>query len=245
MLGLFAQSSKTYDPRVAAQQFKQTLTTPSNQIEFSLTNDEHLSRIKECTLAVNEQLSILKHRDEHIAIGFGIGVCALVLSPILPFGLTIAMSGVAYGAYFLGGRDDPYNKFNIALEHLAHCCDWALSDIKNEDKFTNEIIQDMLKTLAPLVTQADLITIMGNEEEANTLLQGLDVLNKHMNPSKAPFKLAMNDEYNYHLYGYRRGGSLDSLINVLRISFHKAFTFACQLFINEASKTTTTPAPSI
>ena len=245
--GLFATKS-TYDAKAGAQKFKATVVslaiTELQETHFDLHNDDHLTRLRECTAALNEHLPVLQSRDKHIAIGFGIAGVALALAAVIPFGLTIAISGVAYGAYFLGGRDDPYNKFNAALEELAHCCDWALSDL-NSHKICHENVKAMLKTLAPFVTRDDLITIMGSESEANRVINALEILNRHEQddhhasettqnlPKPTPYQLATRDTVNYHLYGYQQGGSLASLGHVIAIYFQTAYSHICNL-ISEA-----------
>lgn len=204
----------------------------------------HMEIVKSCTDAVNVNLSVLQNRDKQIAYGFSSAGAALALSSLIPFGLTIAMAGVAYASYFLGGRDDPYNKFNTALEELAHCCDWALSN-PTPDIFKDKNIQDMLKTLAPLVTRKDLVAIMGSDVEAQRVEKALIDLHKQENldydatketttsllelPKPAPYKLAEKDDLAYHLYGYKQGGSLAALANVARIYFTKAFQYVCKL----------------
>ena len=249
--GLFATKS-TYDAKAGAHKFKATVVslamTEFEEPRFDLNNDAHLSRISECTAALNEHLPILQSRDKHIAIGFGIAGAALALAAVIPFGLTIAISGVAYGAYFLGGRDDPYNKFNAALEELAHCCDWALSDF-NSHKICHENVKAMLKTLAPFVTRDDLITIMGSESEANRVINALKILNSHEQdvhhapettqnlPKPTPYQLATRDTVNYHLYGYQQGGSLASLGHVILIYLQTAYSYVCNLISEAFNKT--------
>ena len=238
VFGLFQPKIK-YDAQAGAQKFKasilSTTITERDEMLFSVDNDAHLAKVRECTAALNEHLPTLQNRDKHIAIGFGIAGVALALAAVIPFGLTIAISGVAYGAYFLGGRDDPYNKFNVALEELAHCCDWALSDLSNPTKVKHDDIQAMLATLLPFVTEKDLITIMGSEDEANKLIRALQSLNTQ-EVLAAPYQLATKDTVNYHLYGYQQGGSLASLGQVLRIYFQTAFTYVCNLMSGALNK---------
>lgn len=239
------------------EQFNQTIhslnnTTPPST--FELTNDAHLNKVIEYINAVNTHLPVLKHRDQRIATGFAIAGAALAFSAIIPFSLTIAMSGVAYGAYYLGGRDEPYNKFNAALEGLAHCCDWALSDLTDQNKLKNEHIKQMLKTLASHATQEDLVTIMGSEAEAECIIKALAALTEQeasnaMNTKKtvSPYKLATKDDFNYHLYGYKQGGTLASLATVVKLSFQKAFAYICELVSGASNNapTPTTAAPSM
>ena len=246
MPSLFAPKNP-YNAEVGKNKFLLSVSSAS----FKLNNRTHLQKIIECTAAVNEHQPILQSRDKHIAIGFTVAGAALALSSIIPFGLTIAMTGVAYGAYFLGGRDEPYNNYNAALEELAHCCDWALSDVQDTDKFKNGDINAMLKALAPRVTKEDLIKIMGNDKEAEQVVKALDALyaqelSAHTNqastslldlPKPVPYKLATRDEMSYHLYGYQQGGSLESLGNVVRIYFQKAFAYVCNLFTGASSTT--------
>ncbi len=257
VFGLFAKKIP-YDAVAGAEKFKKTVLSlavnPTREAPFNLQDQNHLDILKNCTASVNQHLPVLQSRDIHIAIGFGVAVGALILSAFVPFGLTIALAGVAYGAYFLGGRDEPYNKFNAALEELAHCCDWALSDIMSTDKFKNDDIKAMLKTLAPLVTKEDLVIIMGSDDEANRVIKALEDLSAQelldheeaisnqtpaspLNlPKPVPYKLATKHDINYNLYGYKQGGSLLTLANVATIYFQKAFTYIWNL-IAGANKT--------
>lgn len=251
IFGFFPKTNTPYDALAGAQRFKKTLVNlATDELMFNLREEDHLQKIRECTAAVNQHLPVLQNRDIHIAIGFGVAIGALLLSAVIPFALTIALTGVAYGAYFIGGRNDPYNKFNASLEELAHCCDWALSDVSNTDKFKNEDIKAMLRTLAPRVTKEDLVIIMGSDEEANRVIKAIEDLNaqelrdhEYANttdiesqtsplnlPKPVPFKLATRNDVYYHLYGYKQGGSLTTLAKVVGLFFQKAFTSICSLF---------------
>lgn len=228
-----------YNARVESQKFKATLLEETmglnDEIAFNLNNDAHLAKVRDCTDVLNTYLPILQSHDRHIATGFGIAIAALALSAVIPFGLTIAMTGVAYGAYFLGKRDVPYNQFNAALEELAQCCDWALSDVTDKSKFDNEHIKNMLNTLASFVTKDDLITIMGSADEAQKVIEALHEL--HEQEQNDAYQLATKESVNYHLYGYQQGGSLASMANVARIYFQKAASFLWALITNAMSKT--------
>ena len=250
MLGIFAKKIP-YDALAGAKKFNQSIATivatEAQEVQFDVNNNRHLARVRECTAAVNQHLSVLQNRDKHIATGFGIAGAALALSAVIPFGLTIAMSGIAYGAYFLGGRDEPYYKFNAALADLAHCCDCALSD-DPMNRIKNNNIKDMLKTLAPLVTKEDLITIMGNEKEADRVVGALNALNKQnaqtSNEIASSYRLATRNDLHYHLYGYEQGGTLASLANVAIIYFQKAFAYIWRQ-VSESSNNTHAATPCI
>lgn len=257
MFGMFAKKNP-YDAVIGAAKFNKTIASmainSSEEILFDLEQQDHLTRINECTKAVNQHLPVLKNLDKHIAIGLGSAMGALLLSAVLPFGLTIAMTGVAYGAYFLGGRDEPFNQFNAALEELAHCCDWALSDLSNTKKLQNEDIKAMLKTLAPLVTKADLLVIMGDEKEADKVIKAIDDLNaqqlqeynaamqledapQHLS-KPVPVQLATKNDVHYTLYGYKQGGTFLTLANLTALSIQKVFTYLSNLMFGAATTTT-------
>ena len=242
-------------PYVAAEakaKFQKVLggVAHAGEVAFDVTHEDHIQKVIDCTAALNQYLPVLKNRDTHIASGFATATVALALASIIPFGLTIAMAGVAYASYWLGGRDEPYNKFTAALEELAHCCDWALSEALDDESYTAKVntpaIKAMLLQLAPYVTKADLIDIMGSEKEAANVELALSKLHAEEPATEAgvdkggilnlnkpvAYQLATTNDLTYHLYGYKQGGSLATLANVVRIYAQKAFAYVYNLIQN-------------
>jgi len=85
----------------------------------------HARLVDECSAEMNKKLCQLRAIDHKIIIACGIGVAALCLSWMTPFGV-LAHAAMIYAAAQWGLRQQAYAEYYCALENLMRCCQWVL-----------------------------------------------------------------------------------------------------------------------
>jgi hypothetical protein len=213
---------------MALEFFKRTIMTQEQtlsalqKVRFNLSNPIHTQLIADASSDVKQCLNELLAIDKQLSIGILVGSAAFICSWLLPF-YPLAIARFSYGFYQFGKRQVANENYQKALENLLGCCKWSLKEVPQEQDMqyaANLQIKAMLKTLAPVVSLAELKGAISDRVE-DKLLEGTS-------PTNVTFgDFTTNDVKHiglfYNLYGYHKRGIFE-ILGVIAFVIKEAFS---------------------
>ncbi len=194
-------------PAPAASQSVLTYTTQHKVFNPNTASD--VTVLTNSTTTLTDKLAELQDLDKHIITGFAVGTTAFALSSLLPFGVTMAIAGFGYSAYYIGQRAQLAMEYRVALSDAVACLKWTLGDVdKKENKdaiLQSTQVKELFDTLSPLMSEPQLRAAIDNTVEDDLVVEANE-------KTILLFGRTLNNQEKalvYGIYGYEQGGALD------------------------------------